>query len=79
MNYKYLLVITLLVSASVFTQPAKKEELQIEDDGNAPVAENKPKYEVKSDLDLPQFAGAKFIEEITAEDFEGKTKDTGSQ
>lgn len=58
----------------------KKEELKIEDDKDLSTVkvEGGQDYQVKSDLDLPQFAGEKFIKEVSAEDFESATKNKGS-
>jgi thiol-disulfide isomerase/thioredoxin len=78
MNYKHLLLLVLALSISVLAQKDEKKDLVIEDDGTEEVRDTPKHFDIKSDLDLPQFAGAKFIEDITAEEFEFKTKDTGS-
>ena len=71
------LLALLLVCSAVLGQDQAKKEIEIvDDDENEPP---KPKeHEIKSDLDLPQFYGARFIEEIKAEDFEAKTQNTGN-
>lgn len=71
------LIALLLVSQSILSQKETKEELEIVDDDQN--EQPKPKeHEIKSDLDLPQFYGARFIEELKPEDFEAKTKNTGN-
>lgn len=73
------LILLALFTLSEVRAEEKQEELQIEDDNSGEgKVENAAKAEYRSDLDLPQFAGEKYVVDVTAENFEELTKGKGS-